>query len=166
MHSVLLALALLSGFRQESPAKARVLIFARTDCPLTDRYAPELRRLAAEFAPQHVVFELVYPDRTETASAIQAQISQYNLPGTWVRDPSAKLVKEAHVTVAPESAVFDARGALMYHGRIDNRWVDFGKARPTATEHDLEDAIRAVLAGQPVPHPETRAIGCSLADVE
>ena len=66
----------------------------------------------------------------------------------------------------PEAAVFDATGRLVYHGRIDDRWVEIGKARPQAQTHDLEDAIAAVLAGRPVARAETRAVGCTLADLE
>ncbi|MBV8833214.1 MAG: hypothetical protein JO108_28800, partial [Acidobacteriaceae bacterium] len=69
-------------------------------------------------------------------------------------------------TVAPEAAVFDSGGKLIYHGRIDDRWIEIGKSRPAPTTHDLEDAISAVLARRTVAHPETRAIGCSLADLE
>lgn len=147
-------------------AKARVLLFVRTDCPLTNRYAPELRRIADEFQPQGVEFWLVYPDHTDTAAHVKQQIAEYGLPGRWVFDPKQTFVRRAHVTTAPEAAVFDEKGSLLYHGRIDDRWVDFGKARPAATVHDLEDTLKAVLAGAPVPHAETRAIGCSLADVE
>ena len=39
----------------------------------------------------------------------------------------------------------------MYRGRIDDQYVDFGKARPEATKHDLEEVIQAALARQPIP---------------
>ncbi|MGA8027552.1 MAG: redoxin family protein [Bryobacteraceae bacterium] len=149
-----------------TPARVRVLVFVRTDCPITNRYAPELQRLAAEFKDRGVDFWLVYPDHTETTQAIEAHIAQYHFPGIPLRDPDHQLVKRAHATVAPEAAVFDRDSTLVYHGRIDDRWVDLGKSRPYAQTHDLENAISAVLAGKPVSPPETRAVGCSLADVE
>lgn len=149
-----------------SAARARVFLFVRTDCPITNRYAPELQRLAQEFSGREVDFWLIYPDRTETTQAMENHIAEYHFPGTPVWDPSHVLVKRAHATVAPEAAVFDKQGNLVYHGRIDDRWVDIGKARPAAQTHDLENAIVSVLAGKPVAQPQTRAIGCSLADVE
>ncbi len=149
-----------------SPARARVLLFVRTDCPITNRYAPELQRIAEEFKGRGVQFWLVYPDASETPRAIQEHVEQYSFPGIPLRDPHHELVKRAQATVAPEAAVFDSAGVLMYHGRIDDRYVDFGKARPAPQTHDLENAITAVLAGKPVAQAQTRAIGCSLADVE
>jgi hypothetical protein len=149
-----------------SPAAAQVLLFVRTDCPITNRYAPELQRLSREFHGRNVRFWMIYPDATETAVSIQNHIRQYSFPGTPLRDPGHELVKRAHVTIAPEAAVFDSSGSLKYHGRIDDRYIDVGTARPAAQTHDLEDAISAVLAGKSVTHAETQAVGCWLADIE
>jgi hypothetical protein len=149
-----------------SAARARVFLFVRTDCPITNRYAPELQRLAQEFSSRGAGFWLVYPDPATTPQAIEQHRAQYNFPGTVLRDPRHSLVKLAHATTAPEAAVFDAAGRLQYHGRIDDRWVNPGTARPAARTHDLEDAIAAVLAGRRPAQPATQAVGCSLADVE
>jgi AhpC/TSA family protein len=146
--------------------KVRVLLFARTDCPISQRYAPEMQRISREFAQQPVEFWMVFPDRTETPENVRTMMSDYRFPGTPVLDPKHELVRQAHVTIAPEAAVFDAGGALLYHGRIDDLYVDIGKSRSAAQEHDLEDAIRAALDHKPVRQRETRAVGCSLADVE
>ena len=40
--------------------KANVVFFVQTDCPISNRYAPEIQRLASRFASQ-VRFRLVYP---------------------------------------------------------------------------------------------------------
>jgi AhpC/TSA family len=146
--------------------KVRVLLFARTDCPISQRYAPELQRIAGEFVHQRVKFWMVFPDKMETPENVRGVLSEYSFPGTPLLDPKHELVRQAHVTVAPEAAVFDAGGALLYHGRIDDLYVDIGKSRSAAQEHDLEDAIRAALDHKPVRQAETRAVGCSLADVE
>ncbi len=149
-----------------SPAHARVFLFVRTDCPLTNRYAPELQRIAGEFAGQGVDLWLVYPDPSETSAGIEKHIAEYRFPGTPVRDPQHVLVARAHATVSPEAAVFDSGGHLEYLGRIDDRFVELGKSRPAPRTHDLEAAIAAVLHGQTVSPAKTRAVGCFLADVE
>ena len=76
------------------------------------------------------------------------------------------LVRRARVTITPEAAVFSAAGKLVYHGRIDNRFVELGKAMSTPTRRDLEDAIAAALDGRPQPEASAPAVGCYLADVE
>ncbi len=149
-----------------SSARARVLIFVRTDCPITNRYAPELQRLSQEFSSRGAQFWLVYPDPAATAQSIDRHLAEYKFPGTVLRDPRHSLVKLAHATTAPEAAVFDSAGKLLYHGRIDDRWVNPGTARPAARTHDLEDAIAAVLSGHRPAQASTPAVGCSLADIE
>jgi thiol-disulfide isomerase/thioredoxin len=144
-------------------SKPVVLIFVRTDCPISNRYAPEIERLYLAYA-QQVAFYAVYPDSQESAEAIQKHRSEYKFTVPVLRDPSHALVKLAEAQVTPEAAVFSARGELIYHGRIDNRYVSVGKAMNRATRADMENALQAVLAGRPVKQAVTRAIGCSLAD--
>lgn len=148
------------------PAPAKVLLFVRTDCPITNRYAPELDRIAQEFAARGVEFWLVYPDPSETDSAIAQHQLEYKLPGTAIRDPKHFLQKRAEATIAPQAAVFDRNGHLAYSGRIDDRYIAFGKSRPTPTTHDLENAIAATLDGKPVKETRTHSVGCYLADVK
>ena len=145
--------------------KPTVLIFVRSDCPISNRYAPELQRVYREFSPR-AAFYLVYPDRAETAESIRKHVAEYSYPFDALRDPDRSLVKRSKVHVTPEVAVFAPGGELVYHGRIDDRYVDFGKSRQEPTTHELEDALQAVLAGKPVKVASTRAIGCFLADVK
>jgi redoxin len=149
-----------------STAKVRVFIFVRTDCPVSNRYAPELKRLNDEFAARGAAFSLVYADPAQTSDGIRQHIEQYRFPGAVIRDPGHSLVRRAKVTITPEAAVFSAAGKLLYHGRIDNRYVELGKAMANPTRRDLEDAIAAALDGRPQPQASTTAVGCYLADVE
>lgn len=149
-----------------SAAHARVFLFVRTDCPITNRYAPELQRLSKEFSGRGAEFWLVYPDPAATTQGIREHMAQYSFPGIALRDPRHQLVKLAEATTAPEAAVFDAAGRLVYHGRIDDQWINPGKSRPAAQTHDLENAIAALLAGRLPAQAETHAVGCWLADVE
>jgi hypothetical protein len=148
-----------------APAAARVFIFVRSDCPVTNRYAPELEHLFQEFSARSVEFWLVYPDPSETPATIKKHMLDYGFPGQPLRDPQHDLVKRAHAETAPEAAVFDSKNNLVYHGRIDDLWVSPGRARPMPTTHDLDDAIAAVVDGRAPRQAETRAVGCSLADV-
>src|SRR5579863_9726656 len=124
-------------------AKVRVFIFVRTDCPVSNRYAPELKRLSDEFAARGAVFSMVYADPHETSENIRQHMEQYRFPGAVIRDPVHSLVRRAKATITPEAAVFSAEGKLLYHGRIDNRFIELGKAMNTPTRRDLEEAIAA-----------------------
>lgn len=141
---------------------ATVLLLMRTDCPISNRYAPEVKRLYAQFAPRGVTFWRVYPDADETAEQIRHHGEAYGYPFAALYDPEHALVERMAAVVTPEAAVFDAAGELVYSGRIDNWYEAFGHARPEPTERDLREALEAVLAGRPVARPRVEAIGCTI----
>jgi hypothetical protein len=141
-----------------------VLVFVRTDCPVSNRYAPELNRLHAKFAPRGAGFWLVYPDPREDASAVRAHVREYGYAMGALRDPAHDLVARARARITPEAAVF-AGARLVYHGRIDDRQIDFGRTRPAPTTHELEEAIEAALGHRPPPRDSAPAVGCFIADL-
>ena len=51
----------------QSTAPAIVLFFTASDCPISNRYEPEMLRLEQEFAPSRVEFWWVYPNPEDTA---------------------------------------------------------------------------------------------------
>jgi hypothetical protein len=146
-------------------AKAIVWLFTSTDCPISNRYAPEVRRLEARFGPEGVVFRLIYPNPRETPPSIRDHMTAFAYGGATqaFHDPMQTLVKLSGVTVTPEAAVY-AGGRIVYRGRIDDRYVELGRERPAATVHDLADALAAVVSDRPVPNPVTQAVGCFIAD--
>lgn len=147
-----------------SSGKVMVLLFLRTDCPVSNRYAPLIRKLSAASGPG-VKFWLVYPDAEESAEAIRAHDREYGYTLDALRDPHHLLVKRAGALITPEAAVFAADGRLVYHGRIDNWFVDFGRKRSVPTTHELQDAIKAAISGRPSVLPSAHAVGCYISDV-
>jgi hypothetical protein len=147
-------------------AKLLVFVFVRTDCPIANAYAPEIQRLQAQFAPRGVTFWLVYPDADESPTAIRQHLHDFNYSCGALRDPRHLFARQAQVSVTPEAALFRPDGDLLYHGRIDDRYVDFGKIRSEATRHDLEEALTFALAGKPVTPATAPAIGCFIEDVK
>lgn len=140
-----------------------VLVFTTTDCPISNRYAPEIQRLAEKFKGA-ARFTLVYPVPADSPEMIREHARKFAYSIPTLRDTDQKLVKQTGVTVTPEVAIMKG-SSMLYRGRIDDRYVAFGVERPKATVHDLEIALEAVIAGKPVATKETRAIGCILADL-
>jgi Redoxin len=151
-------------FESAAGTKATVLLFVSTDCPISNRYAPDVRRLHDQYAKDGVVFRLVYPNPADSVDDIRDHLKSFSYPGTALRDPRHDAVKRAGATITPEAAVYDGRGRLTYRGRIDDRYSAVGIERATATRHDLQDAIAATIAGKPVTPRFTQAVGCYIAD--
>ena len=149
-------------------AKAVVLVFLGRDCPISNRYAPELARIREEFASASVAWWLVFPDPDDEAAAIERHLGEYDLKGPALRDPMHVLVRESGVRVTPEVAVFTRDGGAVrrvYRGRIDDRWVDYGRAKPAARTRELADAITAALAGTAPKVADVPGVGCPIDDL-
>ena len=145
--------------------KAVVLLFIRSDCPISNRYAPELQRLYQRYSPQGIDFRLVYPEPGLTPAAMEKHRKEYGYTILAVLDNGHQYVNRAGARVTPEAAVF-VQGKLIYLGRIDDWYVDIGKARKEATQHDLEEILSAVRAGTSIGRRETKAIGCAIENLQ
>jgi thiol-disulfide isomerase/thioredoxin len=146
-----------------------VLYFAATDCPISNRYIPEIARLKQEFGGAGVRVWWVYPNPGDTAEVVERHRRDFSIAGDAVLDWRQRLVAMAHVGVTPEAAVFVVEGGVLrevYHGRVDDRYFSLGRERPQAGRHDLEAAIRAAVAGKPVPQPGGPPVGCSVVFVQ
>lgn len=141
--------------------KTNVLFFISSDCPISNSYAPEIQRLCSEYGMKGITCQLVYEDVEITASSMQRHLNEYRYDGVpAVIDSNRKIANRAKATVTPEAVVIDSHSQIRYRGRIDNFYAALGKPRQQVTAHDLRDALDAVLAGKPVPNPETKALGC------
>ena len=143
--------------------RVKVLVFVRIDCPISNRYAPEICRLHDRYA-ENVSWWLVYPNPTLTVSQINDHVREFGYPCRTFHDEFHQLVREAGATITPEAAVYTAQNRLVYCGRIDDRYTEFGKSRPVPTQHNLREAIEAALAGESVSPQRRKAIGCYIKD--
>ena len=143
--------------------RATVFFFLAHDCPISNGYAPEMNRICARYAPAKVGFYMVYTDSDTRASEERKHAKAFGFRCPALRDPSHILVQQVGVTTTPEVAVVAPSGKLLYRGRIDNTYAQVGIRRNQTTEHDLRDALDAILQNRPVLHPTTPAIGCYIS---
>lgn len=141
---------------------AVVIFFLETDCPLCNRYVPELNHLKDLYSDRGIAFYAVQGDATVADSDVRQHVKTFGYSFPYLFDPKESLAAFTGATTTPEAAVLNSSGELLYRGRIDNRLEDFGKQRQQITEFDLKDALDAILAGKPVPHPRTKPIGCAI----
>jgi hypothetical protein len=142
-----------------------VWLFVRSDCPVANRYAPEIERLYERYSRQGVEFRLVYPEAGLTAEAMNKHRKEYGYKIPALLDTGHEYVVRAGVHVTPEAAVF-VRGQLTYSGRIDDWYADIGKARHEAARHDLEEVLAVILTGKAVAPRRTKAVGCAIENLQ
>jgi thiol-disulfide isomerase/thioredoxin len=139
--------------------KIVVLLFVRTDCPIANRYAPAIQELSGRYANQAAFF-LIYPIKSESPEQIRKHVADYGYHLPALRDPDLNLARFSEVTITPEAAVFSPVKKLIYHGRIDDWYVEFTRARRVPTTHELIDSLDAAIAGKPAPASFAPAVGC------
>jgi thiol-disulfide isomerase/thioredoxin len=156
---VVALLALLPGCAPKDEFdRPTVLIFVATDCPLSNKYAPEIARLSRHYGGR-LDFHTVYAAGADVA----AHQRSYGKPCEAIVDVDGRLRNAARIQVTPEAAIFLPKRGFVYRGRIDDRFPDIGIERSVPTTHDLEDALKAVLRNKVPPAPAGRAVGCPVS---
>jgi peroxiredoxin/mono/diheme cytochrome c family protein len=145
-----------------------VLAFLGTECPLALKYAARLRDLAAAFEQQGVVFLGIDANVQDSLTEIGAfaRINRITFP--LLKDNNNELADRLGAQRTPEVFLLDRARVIRYCGRIDDQYglkTGGGYAKPKLTEDNLADAIRQVLAGQPVSRPVVKAHGCLIGRV-
>lgn len=147
-------------------AKATVFFFIAAECPISNRYAPEIGRVSAEFTPSGFAFFAVHSDPDLQIGNARKHAFDYGYTFPVLLDPKQALAKKLGVTMTPTVVVVSAQGGVLYRGRIDDRYIDFGRYRDAGIKPDLRIALQSVREGQPVAEPLTRTIGCALPGLQ
>src|SRR6266436_1322120 len=137
-----------------------VLIFIATRCPISNGYNQRMQALTRDYQARGINVIGINSNVTEPASEVKSHAAEKHLTFTILKDDGNKIADRFGANHTPEAYVIDARGKLVYHGRIDN-WQKI----EAITAHDLRDALDAVLAGKPIQKTTSVAFGCSIKRV-
>jgi hypothetical protein len=152
-----------------APPHATVWLFISTDCPICNNYQLELERLRARYTPLGIDFIGVYAEVPVSAVEVADHVRQFAIayPTTVDVDHAirnrfgVRFVPEVVVTAGGGSATVDPR-AFLYRGRIDDQYPERGSRRPSATTHDLNDALQDITHGKAPFVRVTTPVGCVL----
>lgn len=139
-----------------------VAFFVIPECPIANRYSPEIKRICDAYESKKVAFRLVFADPDVTATQAKKHLKDFGLDCPGILDSKMALSKATGATISPEAAVLDPTGKVLYRGRIDDLYVSHGNRRPNPKRRDLRIAIDEALSGKPVSVPVTTTTGCYL----
>jgi peroxiredoxin len=142
-------------------ARATVVVFVATGCPVNNAYLPRLAELHRRYSAEGVVFVAVNSHPTDDPAAVARHAKEHELPFPVLKDDGMKLADRFAVERVPTAFVLDAGRQVRYKGRIDDQFSP-GLHRAKATTRELRDAIAAVLAGREVATPFAEPAGCRL----
>lgn len=137
-----------------------VVIFIATKCPVSNAYNDRMEKVFEDYQAKGVNVVGINANSTEPAAEVKAHAAEKGLKFTILKDDGNKIADRLGASATPEAYLLDAKGKLVYHGRIDNSRDPAGIA-----SSDLRDALNEVLAGKPVTKTEAKAFGCTIKRV-
>jgi peroxiredoxin len=148
----------------EVKAKAVVVLFLGTECPLNNLYLPRLVELHGEFSEKEVAFVGINANQQDNPQRVKEHAEKFQLPFPVLKDAGNVVADQFGAKRTPEVFVLDASRTIRYRGRIDDQ-NNIGIQRPKANRRDLAEALTELLAGKPVSVPVTEAPGCLISRV-
>ncbi|MES2461489.1 MAG: redoxin domain-containing protein, partial [Armatimonadota bacterium] len=142
-------------------ARATVVAFTSSSCPVSKKFASSLARLEAEYQAKGVRFIFVDPIASDTPKDLKALAAAQKWRGPVVRDTAGAVTRALGARVTTEAFVIDGARTLAYRGAVSDQY-GLGYARDDAHRHYLKDALDAVLAGSTPTVAATEAPGCAL----
>ena len=144
-----------------NPARGQVtaVIFFSTRCPMSNAFNSRRNDLFHEFGKQ-VRFVVIDSEPNESLAEVRTYAKDVGFDFPVFRDSDNKVADLLGAHSTTDTFVLDAKSVIRYHGYIEDA------PNPARTTHQgLRLALAAVLAGQPVPMPQTRAVGCAIRRV-
>lgn len=142
--------------------RAVALVFLSPECPVSNQYLPELNRIAKTFADQPVELYGVVSDVALSRAKVAEYCRDFGPEFPLFFDTAGLLTAACQPSHVPQAFVFTSDGQLVYRGRIDDQYAAVRQRRERVSEHNLVDALSALVDGQTPACTETETIGCRL----
>lgn len=138
--------------------KMGLFVLADTQCPCVQAVEDRIKTLSTRYGAKglRVVYVFATPGQKPIEIARFMQNHMIGFPA--VVDKNQRLLKMLDGRCSSEVYLFDKSSVLRYHGRVDNETFN----PKSATQHNLADAVTAIVNGKSVPRAEAPAMGCSI----
>ena len=145
-------------------APALVIIFMCNHCPYVKHLKPALAAFARDYLPKHVAVVGInsndtaeFPEDAPERMVEDIEAFDYRFP--YLVDGTQEIAKAYGAACTPDFFLFNVGRRLVYRGQFDNSRPNDGLP---VTGESLRSAVDAVLAGSPVPGPQTPSLGCNI----
>ncbi len=143
-------------------AKGTAVIFTCNECPYSKGYEDRLIALAKDYQVKEIGFVAINSNDPKIVPGdgfefMVKRAQEKNFPYPYVLDGTQEIAKAYGARVTPHIFLLDAKGKLVYRGRVDDS-LEEGKIK----SRDFSAALDALVSGQPVKVAETKAFGCSV----
>jgi len=147
-------------------AKGAIIIFDCNTCPYSRAYNDRIIALNKKYSEKGFPVIAINPNDPQMSpgdsyeeNVSRAKEKKYDFP--YLVDESQVVARSFGATNTPHVFVLQKNGIdfkVAYIGTIDNNSRDAS----SASKRYVEDAVDALLGGQPVPTKTTKAVGCGI----
>jgi peroxiredoxin len=142
-----------------------VLEWTDTECPIVQRHYDQSRSMHETYKAvlaldKNAVWLAVNSTRNATAKKMEFWISLHDVEYPILLDPEGEVGRLYDARLAPEMFIIDKEGVLRYRGAIDSNRSGF--VPKDEIERYVVDAVRQIVAGDPVRPKKTKPYGCSI----
>jgi len=148
--------------------KSGLLIYILCNhCPFTEPLWERLVEIA-DFAAKVdlgvvAINPNIHPNYPEDSPAHMIdKITKYNVTFPYLIDADQSVSKALNATCTPEVFLYDHKGKLYYHGRVDDYWQDASGVQ----KEELRDAIMLLFSKKEPPSEQVPSKGCSIKWVD
>lgn len=153
-------------------AELLAVVFTSNHCPTAQAYEDRLIQLVKDYQARGVAVvainpnnadavrldEMAYTDLDDTFADMKVRAAHRGFNFPYLDDgPDQVVGPKFGALVTPHVFLFDKARKLRFQGRIDN-----SEREDLANQHDLRDALEALLAGKEPAVTTTRVFGCSV----
>jgi len=147
---------------RQSEARAVVLIFTTTGCPIVQKSVPKIKALRDEFAAKGVIFWLINSTAQDDPASIRDEAREFAIDLPILLDRSQAVARSLKATRTAEAFCIDPRSrTLFYRGAIDNQF-GYGSERKKIDHAYLQNALNHFLSGKKIDPARTEVSGCRI----
>src|SRR3989338_1931446 len=144
-------------------AKAIMVTFMCNHCPFVQAKMYEMIRLHKEHGKNGVVCVGISSNETENYpmddfAHMKKELEEKKFARYYLWDETQEVARAYGAACTPDPFLMDGKLRLVYHGRLNDSMGPLMKAK----NFEMEDAIKAVLAGETPARDFVPSVGCSI----
>ena len=143
--------------------KGTLVVFSCNACPWAKKWEGRIVSLGNMYAAKGVGVVMINsndPKRNpeDGMDVMKQRHTKMGYKFPYVVDATSDIARKFDAKKTPEAFLFNDKGALVYHGAVDDNSDD----EKAVKERFLKDAMDSLLAGKKIAKAETKAIGCTI----
>jgi peroxiredoxin len=144
-------------------ARGYIVVFTCNTCPYARAYESRIIKLSEKYAPQGYPVIAINPNDPgvqpkDSFDAMKDRAAEKNFNFPYLVDENQHIAKTYGALRTPQVFILKKDLTVAYIGAIDNNY----KSDDDANTKYVEDALQAMMKGQPVEVTQTKAVGCGI----